>query len=372
MIQGASNNSAAAAVDSPLHAGGSTGGLLNVQKDAKEAQTAPQFGEVLQKLQGQYGAKAEKPREIKKVLGKDDFLKIMITQMKHQDPTSPFKADQMAAQMAQFASVEQLSNMNQGLAKLASNQQSADRLAMTGMIGKTVTVDRERFPHIEGQSDSLSFDLPKDAKEVKVSVVSDLGEVLLTKELGPQAKGSGSFTWDGNKSNSLPAKAGNYLFKVEAVDANGAGIAMNTQRTARVVGLSFEGNEAILLVGDNKSQEKVTMRSVVRIEDQGAPAPQAQAPAPAGTAPQAPSQEQAAPGGKAFFTFKKGEGSSNLDPEAAKALAAYQAAQAEEREKVVAAQKAAAPAEEKGFPNGLSDGGPGTGSDTLQKGGINR
>jgi len=140
---------------------------LNENKDQKTASTAPAFGDVWKKMQAEYGVKAEKPREIKKTLGKDDFLRIMVTQMQHQDPTSPFKADQMAQQMAQYASVEQLQNMNSQLSKMTTQNQPLERLAMTGLIGKVVTVDKERFPHTEGNKDTLGFELPKDAAQVK-------------------------------------------------------------------------------------------------------------------------------------------------------------------------------------------------------------
>jgi flagellar basal-body rod modification protein FlgD len=133
-----------------------SGGSLQ-SKDSDRPSTDPQFGDVLSKIQSQYGAKADKPREIKKTLGKDDFLKIMITQMQHQDPTNPFKAEQMAQEMAQFTSVEQMQNMNSSLKQMAQQHNPLEKLAMTNLIGKTVTVDRDRFPHSEGENESLSF-----------------------------------------------------------------------------------------------------------------------------------------------------------------------------------------------------------------------
>src|SRR3954463_10245304 len=141
------------------------GGVLNNQKDAKESSTEAKFGDVMSAIQAKYGAKPDKAREIKKTLGKDDFLRIMITQLKNQDPTSPFKAEQMATEMAQFTSVEQLQNINQNLGKLQNAQQPLERLARTKMIGKIVTIDRERFQHVEGQNESVTFNLPKDASE---------------------------------------------------------------------------------------------------------------------------------------------------------------------------------------------------------------
>src|SRR5579885_3431898 len=144
MLNGVSNrqsgNVALAGDSAATGAAAGAGGLLNEQKDAKEAATDAKFGDVLGKIQAKYGAKPEKQREIKKTLGKDDFLKIMITQLKNQDPTSPFKAEQMATEMAQFTSVEQLQNVNQNLGKLQNAQLPLERLAMTNMIGKIVTI----------------------------------------------------------------------------------------------------------------------------------------------------------------------------------------------------------------------------------------
>src|SRR6476619_2933183 len=86
----------------------------------KDAAGSTKFGDVYSQIQAKFGEKAEKPREIKKTLGKDDFLKIMVAQMKNQDPTNPFKAEQMATEVAQFTSVEQLQNVNQNLAKMTT------------------------------------------------------------------------------------------------------------------------------------------------------------------------------------------------------------------------------------------------------------
>jgi flagellar basal-body rod modification protein FlgD len=339
------------------------------EKDRKEAETATQFGDVLKRIQSQYGAKAEKPREIKKTLGKDDFLKIMITQMRHQDPTSPFKAEQMAAEMAQFTSVEQLQNMNQALQKM-TNQNPAERMVMTNLIGKTVTVDKDRFPHLEGQNEALTYTLPKDAKETHMVILSETGEVMLEKDLGPQKKGESVFQWDGLKSNSLPSKGGNYIMRIEAKDEHDNPISMDPRAKARVVGVSFEGTDPVLLVGDEKNPSKIAMKSVVRVElDQ----PQ-QLVAPRSQAVGAPASAEVGDSKPNFIAFKKGEGSSNLDPstlspEVAAALAQYGqntqgAPGAPGGVGAVSAKLAGRPSvpsvaqgesAEKGFPNGLQD-----------------
>jgi flagellar basal-body rod modification protein FlgD len=393
MVGGVGRGGAEANVAVPgetlMGASAGPGGLLSQEKDAKVASTEAKLGEALQNIQAKYGAKPAKAREIKKTLDKDDFLKIMITQMKHQDPTSPFKADEMAARMAQFTSVEQLQNVNQNLAKLQGAQRPLEQLAMTNLIGKIVTIDRERFPHTEGTNEALSFVLPKDAAHVKLTIVSEAGETVLEKDLGPQKAGDNSFTWDGKKQNTLPAKGGTYMFRVAAVDDKGMSLQTDSRGQARVIGLSFQGSEPVFLVGDAQHQQKVTMKNIVQIESDasGGAAPAAAA-GPGGGIKGSAGAGTQPPKASNFISFQKGVGSSNLDPlgadpEVAQAIAAYQqrmsaekagegAQEAMQRQlggaggangaalgRNVAAAAARAPApEERGFPNGLQDSGP--------------
>jgi flagellar basal-body rod modification protein FlgD len=72
----------------------------------------------------------------KSILGKDDFLKLMVTQMKYQDPLKPMDNDQMIAQMSQLSSVEQLTNMAASNAAMA---QAIGTTSAVGLIGRTVT-----------------------------------------------------------------------------------------------------------------------------------------------------------------------------------------------------------------------------------------
>ncbi len=302
------------------------GGQFSQSIDQKESSTAPKFGDVYQQIQAKYGQKAEKPREIKKALGKDDFLKIMITQMKNQDPTNPFKAEQMATQVAQFTSVEQLQNVNSNLNKIGSQNKPLEQMVMTNMIGKNVTIDRQRFPHTEGENESLGFSLPRSAENTKISIISSTGEEIFHKELGKQDAGEVNLTWDGLKNNSMPAKSGDYTIKVEASDARGQLINLSAQAQARVIGVSFEGNEPVLLVGDAQHQEKVTMRNIIRVDMD---------------------QSQMAHAGGIAAVQRPNLGSSNFIPLPARNNLVNSGG---------APQVQAAPEIEKGFPNGLRGG----------------
>ncbi len=333
--------------------------------DGSAPSTEPKFSDVWKNLQAQFGAKAEKPREIKKTLGKDDFLKLMITQMKYQDPQKPFEMEKMGAEMAQLSSMEQLQNLNQTMKQFANRDQPVERMAMTGMIGKLVSVDRARFPHTEGESNALKFGLPADAARVSVTVIDGMGAPLIEQDLGPQKKGEQTWVWDGRKANTLPAKSGNYTYQVKAFDSAGAEIKIPNSGSGRVVGVSFEGQKPVLLVGDSANPEKVFMENISRVVDDGglasasASIPGARSLSSAvagGSAPSAAQQASpppASPPPGNFFQFTKGEGSKALDAaslsaEDQKAIASFRAQAMANLQRETAADAG------QGFPNGLN------------------
>lgn len=81
---------------------------------------------------------AERGRVASHELGKDDFLKILITQMSNQDPTSPLENTEFIAQMAQFSSLEQMTNMSQNFERLSSMIHTTEAASM---LGRTVEFD---------------------------------------------------------------------------------------------------------------------------------------------------------------------------------------------------------------------------------------
>lgn len=71
-------------------------------------------------------------------LGKDDFLKLLLTQLSHQDPTSPMDNNEFIAQMAQFSSLEQMHNMANGFEKMTNMMNNSDAVST---LGKTVDIE---------------------------------------------------------------------------------------------------------------------------------------------------------------------------------------------------------------------------------------
>jgi len=76
-------------------------------------------------------------RAFKPTLDRDDFLKILMTQLQHQDPSQPLDDKEFIAQMAQFSSLEQMTNMSQGFSKLNGLLASSEA---AGFLGKSVEI----------------------------------------------------------------------------------------------------------------------------------------------------------------------------------------------------------------------------------------
>lgn len=241
-------------------------------------------GKVLERISREYGKAPEKQREATKKLGKDEFFKLMVTQIQHQDPLKPYQNEQMAAQMAQFTSLEQMVNMNQNLEKLAQSQQPLHNLGAANLIGKYVTADSSRLQHTEGKYSDINFELPADAAKVHLTIINDKGENVREIERTNVTKGPLKIEWDGKKANNMMAATGNYIVQISATTDTNKPVQVKTTNTQVVHGVAFEGKETVLLTGDLTNPTKLLLRNVSKIIDAHSPgsAPQGVAGLPAG------------------------------------------------------------------------------------------
>lgn len=198
----------------------------------------------------------------KNELGKDDFIKLMSAQLKHQDPINPMKNEQMAAQLAQFSALEQMVNVNSNLEKMTAGQKPQENMMAATMIGKRVQTDSSKFAFVKGQTPDMKFELPEDAEHTNVSVVDSKGEVIREFELGSVKKGPQSVKWDGKNTKGQDQNVGEYSFRVNAVDSKNKAIQVSTATAGLVNGIVFEQGKALLLV-DGK---KIPMEVVSQIE----------------------------------------------------------------------------------------------------------
>ena len=98
------------------------------------------------------GAASTKPTS--QTLGKDDFLKLLTTQLQHQDPLNPMDDKEFIGQMAQFSTLEQITNMSSGMTKLALASQVS---GATGLLGRQVSYELDDHTTGEGTVGSVSL-----------------------------------------------------------------------------------------------------------------------------------------------------------------------------------------------------------------------
>lgn len=149
-------------------------------------------------------------------LGQDDFLTLMITQLKNQDPTDPVKNEDFVAQLAQFSTVSGIEELSTAFEELSTTLSQNQTLQAASLVGNKVLVPAQSVELSEGQGVSGAISLPASASGVSVSICSATGEVVRSIDLGTLSAGLQEFAWDGLLEDGTAAPAGNYDIKVTA------------------------------------------------------------------------------------------------------------------------------------------------------------
>lgn len=195
------------------------------------------------------------------ILGKDDFLSLLITQLQYQDPINPMDSTEFTAQLAQFSTLEQLNNVNSNLELSQLYQASINNSQAVGFIGKTVNAFGNMASVADGVADSITFKLAKDASDVIVHIYNSDGNLIRTIQPGALKSGEHNLEWDGadNDGNEVPDAT--YTFEVVATDSAGNPVSATTFITALVSGVSFRDNTTYLLAGN----QEVPIGSVFKV-----------------------------------------------------------------------------------------------------------
>lgn len=188
----------------------------------------------------------------KNVLGKNDFLKLMIEQMKNQDPLNPMDGTQYAAQLAQFSSLEQLSNLNQSMQDSINSNltltQSINNTLVANLIGKDVKMGGNALT-LSGQSKiTLGYTLPAAAQSVSIKIYNDQGALVRTIDGLPGTTGVNKVSWDLSDNNGGKLPDGKYTFEVDALNGNGDKITADIFKEGTIGGVRFGNQGTVLLV----------------------------------------------------------------------------------------------------------------------------
>lgn len=178
-------------------------------------------------------------------LDQSDFLKLMTAQMQNQDPFNPVDNTQMVAQMAQISTTSGISEMNSTMKAIADKLGVTSTSEAMGYVGKTVlTAGTTAYGRTGGGIAGL-VELAAAASGVNVTISDASGVALKTMALGPQAKGTVGYDWDGKDSSGADAGNGPFTISV-AAQSGGAAVGATSLVWAPVQSVSTTTGSAIL------------------------------------------------------------------------------------------------------------------------------
>lgn len=174
----------------------------------------------------------------------DRFLKLLVTQMKNQDPLNPLDNAQVTTQLAQISTVNGVERLNATIRTIADSFTAGQSLQAAGMIGREVLVPGSAL-QLAGGAARFGIELAQPADEVKVRIQDAAGREIQVMNLGPQAAGSLELAWDGKTSDGSRAADGNYSISVAALRGDQK-VEVQALAAAIVQGVS-QGNQGVQL-----------------------------------------------------------------------------------------------------------------------------
>lgn len=169
-----------------------------------------------------------------------DFLQLLTTQLTSQDPTQPMDNSQMASEMAQFAQLGSLQNIESSLTGLSSSLgtslQTSQVLGSASLVGRQVLVPSTSLSY-SGSSVTGGVNVT-NASDVVVTIKDGDGNIVNTLDLGTQQAGLATFAWDGKDSSGKAVPNGTY----SVTASNGSSSALSTYVAGSVTGVGYGGS----------------------------------------------------------------------------------------------------------------------------------
>ena len=182
-------------------------------------------------------------------LGQEDFLKLLITQLKNQDPLKPTDNAEFVSQLTQFSQLEQTAKQAQLLQQSLDAQAASQQFTLLPMIGRTVTVGQSLIQLGNGPA-PIGYSLDNNATNVRISIMDQQGQAVRNLEYRDRPAGPQVAEWDGKSQNGTLMPSGLYRYLVTATDQEGKPVKVEGRASLTVTGVRMEEGQAKLLAGD--------------------------------------------------------------------------------------------------------------------------
>ena len=152
-------------------------------------------------------------------LGRKEFLMLLTTQLKNQNPLDPMQNEAFVAQLAQFSTLEAVTTMSDSMGAMSDTMKQDRVLTGASLIGKKVAVPSGAATFRAGEPVDASVALPGGADSLQIDIISRTGERIRTITLDRQSPGVMSFAWDGLTDDGAQVPDG--LYRMEATASLG-------------------------------------------------------------------------------------------------------------------------------------------------------
>ncbi len=178
----------------------------------------------------------------------DRFLKLLVTQMKNQDPLKPLDNAEVTSQLAQISTVSGIDKLNTTLQQLVSSAEDSRSVEALGMIGHSAFVPGKSIA-LEGDGAIAGISLPQAVDQLNITIMDSSGIAVRKMELGVQPAGVSTIAWDGMTDSGSKAADGDYTFTVTA-QQNGKDVKVDTLSFGLVQSVTPGENDTLLDMGD--------------------------------------------------------------------------------------------------------------------------
>lgn len=149
-------------------------------------------------------------------LSQEDFLELMVAQLQNQDPTNPADTTEFTSQIAEFSTVEGISDLNKSFSEFADVFSGSQTMDAVNLVGRSVMTESNMGYLNEGGDINASIDMPSYASAVTVYVQDEFGALVNQATFGPAAEGYQEFNWDGLNMDGDEMAEGRYRISAEA------------------------------------------------------------------------------------------------------------------------------------------------------------
>lgn len=184
------------------------------------------------------------------ILGKDDFLKLLLLELKYQDPTSPMDSEKILSQTSQLAGLEASENTNKALEALAASLGASMQFSGIAAIGKLADTGSNAIVLEKGVPSDFQLYFPSDVTTGSINLMDVDGKVLRTINVGETDAGVAKYTWDGKDNSGAVLQPGVYYVESNYTKTDGS-TASTRVGVYPIESIKFDGGKTLAKLGSS-------------------------------------------------------------------------------------------------------------------------